>query len=191
MPTQAERRSATRGALLSAARSLFGSNGFAQVTIDSVAALAGVTKGGVYHHFGSKDALFEQVLVAEQQRLAEAARPSGAGGPIDLVASAFRNYLVAAAAEPTRQIVLIDGPAVLGWARWREIDERMFGQTVRQATAAIRGRDEGAREIRALATLIMGAVTEAALVCATAPDPDETARELADALRSLIAGIHE
>src|SRR5260370_3465039 len=52
---------ATRLALAAAARGLFGERGYAASSIEEVAARAGVTKGAVYHHFGGKANLFQQV----------------------------------------------------------------------------------------------------------------------------------
>src|SRR5579864_9767538 len=41
----------TRGALLAAARELFGAAGYGGTSLDEVAVRAGVTKGALYHHF--------------------------------------------------------------------------------------------------------------------------------------------
>lgn len=49
---------AKRGAILDAARELFLEHGFAGVSMDQIAARAGVSKLTVYSHFGDKDALF-------------------------------------------------------------------------------------------------------------------------------------
>jgi AcrR family transcriptional regulator len=48
--------------MLEAAYRLFYSNGFNQVTVDAVAAEAGVTKRTFYNHFDSKDALIAAVM---------------------------------------------------------------------------------------------------------------------------------
>src|SRR5260370_7306391 len=52
---------ATRRAVLAAARSLFGRNGYAQTSVDEIADAARVTKGAVYHHFAGKAALFRSL----------------------------------------------------------------------------------------------------------------------------------
>ena len=52
----------TRSALLAAARQLFGERGYGATTLDDIAALAGLTKGAVYHHFGGKRELFQAVF---------------------------------------------------------------------------------------------------------------------------------
>src|SRR2546429_4647260 len=53
---------ATKRALLDAATSLFATRGFRETSLDEVAERCRVTKGAVYHHFSSKQALFEAVL---------------------------------------------------------------------------------------------------------------------------------
>src|SRR5262249_11751677 len=68
--TQAERSEATRGALLDAARELFAANGFAATGRDEIAARAGVTRGALYHHFASKEALFRAVVEQLEEELA-------------------------------------------------------------------------------------------------------------------------
>jgi AcrR family transcriptional regulator len=52
---------ATRRAVLDAARSLFGRQGYAQTSVEEIADAALVTKGAVYHHFAGKKALFRAV----------------------------------------------------------------------------------------------------------------------------------
>ena len=64
---------ATRSAILDAAESAFLSKGFAETSTAEIARRAGVTKSLIHHHFGSKEALWEEVKVrrfsvyAEQQ----------------------------------------------------------------------------------------------------------------------------
>ena len=79
MATQAERRERTQAAIVKAAQRIFGERGFAAATMDDIAASARVAKGAVYHHFATKEALFEAVfeqvshqLILELDRLARA-----------------------------------------------------------------------------------------------------------------------
>jgi AcrR family transcriptional regulator len=188
MPTQAERRSSTRADILAAARALFGARGYAGVTIDDVAAGAGIAKGGLYHHFSSKQALFKALLIAEQKRLATLIAPSALGDVVDLYTQAVRTYLTTASQAPTRQILLIDGPAVLGWPTWRAIDAEIFGESTAATVRLLRGAADEA-EVATLTALILGAVMEAAMICATAEEPDHTASQAADALGLLLSGL--
>jgi AcrR family transcriptional regulator len=191
MSTQAERRAATVAAILESARALFGERGFEAASIDDIAEGAGVAKGAVYHHFDSKEAIFERVLDAVQAEIQQTPPPAGmAGGDLaDLMAAGVEHYLRTASAPRFRRILLIDGPAVLGWRRWREIDDKYFGAGARMATAALLGQGASGAEIDAMTHLMMGAVMEAALVCATASDPDETARQLGVGLRRLAKAL--
>ena len=50
--------------LLRAALKRFAQQGFHAVSVEAIVDLAKVNKRMVYHHFGSKDALFEAALVA-------------------------------------------------------------------------------------------------------------------------------
>jgi len=107
---------ATRHAVLAAARSLFGQKGYAQTSVDEIAAAARVTKGAVYHHFASKVALFRavyaEVEAEAQARTAEAVDPNGS--PIDQIVAGVNAYLDVALDAEIQRITLVDGPAVLG-----------------------------------------------------------------------------
>ena len=192
MSTQAERRAATVAAILASARTLFGERGFEATSIDDIAERTGVAKGAVYHHFASKEAIFTQVLEGVQRDLQQATVPTGISIPsglADQIAAGVEHYLLAASAPVVRRILLIDGPAVIGWRRWREIDDQFFGAGARMACAALLGEPASPAEIDALTHLVMGAVMEAAMVCASAPDVPAAARDLTAALRKLLTGI--
>src|SRR5215472_11401403 len=107
---------ATRRAVLASARSLFGRQGYAQTSVDEIAAAARVTKGAVYHHFASKEALFravyEEVEAEAQARAAAVVDPKGS--PVEQIVTRVDAYLDAALDEEIRRITLIDGPAVIG-----------------------------------------------------------------------------
>ena len=168
MATQLERRQATRAAIIKAAKRLFGEHGFAATTIDEIAAAARVAKGAVYHHFDTKGALFEAVFDQVSQELLvevdHAARSEK--DALAAMAKGTQAYFATCAKDTTGQIVLHDGPAVLGWERWREIDNRHFGG--RFPVALERAMNDGliARQpIEPLARLLLGAVTEVAIAC--------------------------
>src|SRR6201994_652106 len=95
---RSEHVEATRRAVLAAARSLFGATGYAQTSVEEIAAAARVTKGAVYHHFASKEALFRAVhaeVEAEAQARAVAARDPGRPA-IDQIVAMVNGYLDAA-----------------------------------------------------------------------------------------------
>ncbi len=74
---------ATRAALLDEATTLFAERGYAGTSLEDVASASQVTRGAVYHHFASKQALFEAVLELQEARVtAEVTRRRGRAGPV-------------------------------------------------------------------------------------------------------------
>ncbi|MBL6854484.1 MAG: TetR/AcrR family transcriptional regulator [Alphaproteobacteria bacterium] len=192
MVRQSERRETTIAAILAAARKLFATEGFEAVSIDDIAAKADVAKGAVYHHFNSKEEIFTRVLEGVQAEIA-AQPPSPAlrkiADPLDRMAAAILSYLNAATEPGIKRILLIDGPAVIGWRKWREIDDRYFGAGARHAVAVVMGEATPDARLDAVTHAVMGMVMEAALVCATAPDARKTAKEMTAAMRKLLEGL--
>jgi AcrR family transcriptional regulator len=192
MAKQAERRAATTEAILKAGRRLFGDRGFAATTIDDIAEAAQVAKGAVYHHFATKEAVFEAVfdvvsrdLVADIDRAARTEKDVLAA-----MVAGTQHYFAACAKGPACQIILRDGPAVLGWERWREIDAQHFGGKFPRALAAAMDAGLIARQpIEPLARLLLGAATEAAVACAGRPDVAKAGGEYSRAFKSLIEAL--
>jgi len=188
MTSQAQRRAATIAAITRAAGELFAAHGFAATSIDDIARRAGVAKGAVYHHFESKEQIFARVFEQMTAALAaEVAATAAAGKSIlDSFELGTLKYLTSISGDKCRQVLLIDGPAVLGWGKWREIDARHFGGTMQgPAKTTLRGR-ASLREIAAIRHLLAGAVAEAALVCATSDHRLRDARDLTSALRKML-----
>jgi AcrR family transcriptional regulator len=192
MATQSERRQATQAAILKAARRLFGERGFAAATIDDVAAAARVAKGAVYHHFATKEALFEAVFdQVSQELLVEVDRAArNEKDALAAMAKGTQAYFDACTKDTTGQIVLHDGPAVLGWERWREIDAKHFGgKFPRALTAAMEAGVIAKQPIEPLTRLLLGAVTEAAVAVSAGPDIGKAGTDYARAFRSLLDAL--
>jgi len=192
MAKQAERRAATTEAILKAGRRLFGEQGFAATTMDDIAKAARVAKGAVYHHFATKETVFEAVfdqvsrdLVLEIDRAARTERDVLAA-----MVTGTQHYFAACAKGDTCQIILRDGPAVLGWERWREIDARHFGGKIPRALATAMDAGLIARQpVEPLARLLLGAVTEAAVACAGRSDVLKAGGEYSRAFKSLLEAL--
>ena len=192
MVSQAERRAGTVRGIEDAARKLFAVRGFTETTIDDIAARAGVAKGAVYHHFSSKEEIFTRVLESIQAELSAAQIPAPSAkprDPLDMISAGVLRYLLAISEPGIKRILLIDGPSVLGWQKWREMDARYFGALTRAALAMALGDAVPPREVEPLAHLLMGAIMEAALVCATAEHPKKLAKELSAGIRALLGGL--
>lgn len=179
-------------ALLAVARATFGRLGYAGVSLEGVAAEARMTKGAVYHHFGSKEALFEAVFRVEHRRMISlVAAKSGSADPLDAIVRGARAYLQAILDPVARRILLQDGPAVLGWERWRRCEEPGFQQLLEGSLTAAAKRGMLRRGLRPAntAVLLLGAMTEGALTVAHSATPKAAARRIADELALHVAGL--
>ena len=89
-----------------------------------------------------------------------------------------------------QQIVLLDGPSVLGWDRWREIGaEHGLGLIEATLQAAIDAGEIAAQPVRPLAHVLMGALDEAAMLVARAEDPEAARAEVGRTIDTLLAAL--
>jgi AcrR family transcriptional regulator len=192
--TQADRSAATREALVAAARPLFATHGFTEVSTDAIAAAAGVTRGALYHQFADKTALFEAVLGAVEAdiavRLAGEVAAAEITDPVEALRQSVRTWLDICVEPEIYRIALIDGPSVLGWTHWREVCYRHVLGLVR--TLVAQGIELGRIRplpVGPLAHVFMGAGDEAALYVAEAADRTRARAEMIEILDQLVEGL--
>lgn len=174
--SQAERRATTRAALVAAARQLFAEHGYASVGTERVVEVAGVTRGALYHQFTDKADLFAAVLDDVEAQIAERMVLAVAGhDPADtraMLLAGAEAFLDACAEPGIATIVLVDGPSVLGWDRWRAIClHHSVGLVAGLLADGIARSTIPAQPVEALTHVLIGAVDEAALYIAKAEDP--------------------
>jgi AcrR family transcriptional regulator len=115
---------ATRAALLDEATTLFAERGYAGTSLEDVASASQVTRGAVYHHFASKQALFEAVLDLQEARVtAEVVAAACTADPWNAAMLALDTYLTHCCDPVYGRLVWLEGPAALGWHRWRECEK--------------------------------------------------------------------
>lgn len=191
---RAQKANATRRALIASARELFAQHGYHAVSVRDVTARAGVTRGALGHHFTGKEDLFLAVFDAvESDLIASGANQTDDSSSLDAWArfrAGVQHYLDAVMRQDVQRITLIDGPAVLGWRRWRTLEE---AYSLGSLTAVLRiAMDQGLirqRPVEPLAHLVLGSVIEAALLIAHSDDPRTKRKEVGDALDDLLAGV--
>jgi AcrR family transcriptional regulator len=189
---RAERAQRTREQVLAAARSLFAERGyFATGTTDIVEAADVGTRGALYHHFSDKQTLFRAVFEQVEVDLIKQAGAAVAGDTgFEVLVAGLMAFLDASLEGEIRQILLIDGPAVLGWKAWREIEERFGLGAIRSMLT--QGRADGSIrdiDIDAMAHLLLSAVDEAALFIAAAADRLAARSQAGNALGVLLGGL--
>jgi AcrR family transcriptional regulator len=183
---------ATRRALLAAAHRRFGTLGFAGTSLDDVAAEAGVTKGALYHHFRGKEQLFLEVYDEVEAELSAHGLAAAAGGTdaVDALQRGFGAFLDLALDPAVQRIALLDAPSVLGTAAKLEVDARHSLAAVRAAVQV--GVAEGLLapvDPDTIASLLIAACSQAALLIATAPDPAAARPQVGAALDRLLTGL--
>jgi AcrR family transcriptional regulator len=181
----------TKAALVTAARELFGANGYARTSLDGIVAAAGVTKGAVYHHFSDKEGLFQAVferveLEVSDQAVVAFLQPDSWEA---LVAGCV--LWVQAHLDPeVRTIVLQDAQAVLGLSTTRAIQNRYSAVAVRGGlrkamTAGVIER----QPLQALALMITGALSEACVYVTEAADQEVALEEVRALIQALLSGL--
>lgn len=123
-----DRVAETRGVLLAAASLLFGREGYDATSTNAILTTAGLTRGALYHHFPDKRALFLAVAERLDAEIAGMVADRIAAIPDrgQRLRQGVRLYLLAMAEAPTARILLIDAPAVLGLAAWRQLSGRLW-----------------------------------------------------------------
>jgi AcrR family transcriptional regulator len=180
---------ATRGQLIEVATGLFADHGYEGTSIEAVLAAAGVSRGALYHHFASKEALFRAVLEAVSDRVTaevtEAIRDCA--DPVDALRIGAMAWIDLAGDPVIQRVMLVDAPSVLGWEQWRAMDE---GRTVGAMRAMLQAVSDSGRLPQELvgpfSHMILAALDEAAMVVAPTPDSRAAAAESRQAVVELL-----
>lgn len=190
--TQAERREVTRGALIAAGRKLFARDGYEAVSSESLVIEAGVTRGALYHHFDGKRGLFAAVFEQIESELVGRFRLEEFAGEDALGAllGAVDQFLELSQVAEVQRIALLDGPAVLGWEAWHEVEAR-YGLGLIEAGlgAAMDAGQIHRLPVGELSVMLLGALIEAALQLSRADDQEAARRRAGEALRALLEGL--
>jgi AcrR family transcriptional regulator len=195
VPSRRQQYSAsTKRALVEVAEELFTEHGYANTSLDAIVAGARVTKGALYHHFSGKQALFEAVfeqVESDASRMINKAL-RGKRDPWEKAQAGLRAFLEVVREARYRRIVIQEGPAVLGYERFREQEERSTFATVLDIVRSV--LDAGAWELdeemlQTFARIFFGAMSSAGESVATAEDATAAANRVETAISFILAGI--
>jgi AcrR family transcriptional regulator len=194
VPTQAERTEATRGRLIATGRRLFAQKGFAGTSTEEILGESSVSRGALYHHFASKTDLFQAVFEAVEDDLTAqvlaAATATGETDPMRILEIGFDAFLDQCVNPEVQRIVMLDGPTVLGWDTWHELDERYaFGTIKAVLTVAAESGRIDAEAVDSLTHLLVGAVMQAGMVVARADDPAAARQLLGESFARLVSTL--
>jgi AcrR family transcriptional regulator len=189
MDRRIERGESTRKRLLVVAGELFTERGYEDTPLELVIDRAAISKGALYHHFANKRELYEAVLEDAEARLANAIVLAARGehDPVEALHAGGRALLRQARDPAIARIVLTDAPAVLGWERWREIDERhSFGILKAGLARTPAAKRLTPRALDTLAHVLLAALIELAMLVARAKKPRAAQRDAQIVLAELL-----
>ncbi|MGN6721129.1 MAG: TetR/AcrR family transcriptional regulator [Marmoricola sp.] len=191
---RAQTLSATRRLLVDIASEQFTEHGYAATSLDTIVSKARVTKGALYHHFSGKQALFEAVFEKIEADAANAMRKAlkKSKDPWEKAALGLRAFLDVVQNRSYQRVVIQDGPAVLGYERFREQEERssysMINDLVRTvvASSSYELSDDMADTF---SRIFFGAMSAAGESVTAAIDPEVTVARVEAALSFILAGL--
>ena len=182
----------TKKALVDVALELFSQQGYAGTSLDEIVAGARVTKGALYHHFKGKQELFEAAFVTVEDQAAERIRRAirATRDPWEKALTGLREFLAVTRTDAYRRIVIQEGPAVLGYERFREHEERSTFGLVQDIVASLLSAYElPTATIEAFTRIFFGAMSAAGAAVSTADDPEQASDDAEGAIVLVLAGI--
>ncbi len=195
MNKNVERGQATRAHLIEVATRLFATHGYDGTSIEAVLAESGVSRGSLYHHFPGKEALYLAVFEVLGDRLGAdmTAALQHAADPVDMLRIGCVTWIRNAGDPVVQQIMLIDAPAVLGWQRWRELDEPALAMIRHALGYAAEAGAVDPRHVDVFAHIVMATLNEVAMMIALSSDSAATLKAgesaVDDFLDRLLGGL--
>ena len=182
----------TRERILAAARKLFTEKGYFATGTNEIVLAAGVgTRGALYHHFANKESLLLAVARELESELAARIACALTGDRwSERLEQALHAFLDASTEPEVRRILLVDGPAAVGWGAWRESAARFGLRAIQQMLDA--GCADGSLAVpnaTAMSYVLLAAVDAAALYVAHAPEPEVARAAAAAAIDRCLAGL--
>jgi AcrR family transcriptional regulator len=181
---------ATRRAILTSARAAFAEVGYAEASLDSIVVGAGVTKGALYHHFGSKVGLLEAVYVEMELALTAAVREAVAGAGDDAeaqFAAALDTFLDASLDPAYARVVLREAPAVLA-GKGRALDRQIGLGFVEELLRSTLG-PSCAFDLGVAASVLLAATGDIAMAMAESEDPQRVVAAGRPIILAMMSGL--
>lgn len=195
MRTRRQRFSdSTKRTLVDVAERLFTEHGYSATSLDAIVAGADVTKGALYHHFSGKQAIFEAAFERVESRATAgiAQATEGHQDPWLKAQAGLRAFLDAVQEPGYRQIVISDGPSVLGHERYREQEERSTYAIVDEIVRAVLTDTEWDLDdamLDTFARIFFGAMSAAGGSVAVSEDASAAALRVEAAIGFIMAGL--
>lgn len=177
--------------ILTIARRHFTEQGYAAVSLESIVKEAELTRGVIYHHFKNKEGLFLAVFEEIQKDIGHYVEQEAmkSNNPWEQLMLGCRAFISAASEVRNHRILLIDGPAVLGWDTFREMDQKYSMNSLGEQLQLMKEQNIiDTVSIEALTHCLSGAMNESALWIAENPDRGQCIHEVMITLETFLKG---
>lgn len=153
----------TRRRIVEVAQQLFTDEGFAATSIAQIAERANVTEGAIFHYFKDKRRLYREIVDGLQRGYDNAVRAEAIKGTsaLDAILRGSRASIILSCEPSYARLVMLDGPAVLGEAEWRELDSHMGLISAEFGVRAITdGQNLPDAVIKSMSVMLLGMLNE-------------------------------
>lgn len=178
--------------LIDIATLLFSEKGYHKVSLEEIVQTAQLTRGAVYHHFKNKKGLFFAVFERAHTIVAEEINKvdERIQDPWEQLVEGCKVFIQTVSKATVYRIILIDGPAVLGWQTFRELDQE-------NSMRLLQNQIEYLQEIdmlknvssKALTHALSGAINETSVWVAEQKDKQEAMKEAMIVIESILEGM--
>jgi AcrR family transcriptional regulator len=184
----------TQRALVDVATRLFTKQGYAATSLDQVVAGARVTKGALYHHFSGKQAVYEAVFEKIESDASERIRKAlkGSRDPWEKALIGLRAFLAIVQQPEYQRVVIQEGPAVLGYERFREQEERSSYGLVQDMVHDVLSAspyDLDDEMLETFSRIFHGAMSAAGQSVSTAAEPALAVARVEAAIAFILTGL--
>ncbi|TDQ40353.1 TetR/AcrR family transcriptional regulator [Aureibacillus halotolerans] len=178
--------------LIGIARHYFTDHGFANTSLEAIVKDANMTRGALYHHFPNKKELFRIVFESVHEQVGKRVEQEAEKGEDgwEQLQLGCRAFLAAAIEEDHKRIMLIDGPAVLGWEAWRTFDQKNAMRLLHEQLTGMQAQGLiKEMSVEALTHLLSGALNEASLWCAQHQNQQQAVEETMAVVELFLQGL--
>lgn len=171
---------------------LFSERGYAAVSLEEIVQTANLTRGAVYHHFKNKKGLFLSVFEHTQKLIAEEiSKVDDQSTDLwDQLIDGCRIFIEAASRTTICRIVLIDGPAVLGWQTFRKLDKK-YSMNLLQEQIEVMQEQAIFKAVpsTALTHALSGAINEASIWVSEQENREKAIEDSMTAIEGMLEGF--
>jgi len=189
----AKKPSKNHARLLDAAQQLFVEKGYNNTGTEEIVKRAGITRGALYYQFNDKQHLFRALFEQTLQLLGDDLFKLTMGRieeDVQDLAVGTQVLLDLYSRPDIKQIVLLDGPVVLGWQLWRDLQRPLHMALLTHSLEHLVELNYIPQQpLEPLAELIMGALMQAGLAIANADKPQQVRKLYGASLQQLLIGL--